>query len=86
MKEQQVNRLSIETLTVTFIHLKKFKHLLDVIWKDPCAKQSEAKIDAGILNKFKLIVLDFPVFDFNSAPNRTRKKTRVKNQSMRSIT
>ena len=38
------------------------------------------------LDKFKLIVLDFGVFDFNSAPNRTRKKTRVKNQSMRSIT
>lgn len=30
------------------------------------------------LDKFKLIVLDFGVFDFNSAPNRTRKKTSKK--------
>ena len=38
------------------------------------------------LDKIKLIVLDFAVFDFNSAPNRASKKTRVKNQSTRSIT
>ena len=61
MKEQQVNRFAIETLAVTFIQLKKFKHLLDLIWKDPCAKQNEVKIDEGILrkewNEWKLLLV-----------------------------